>query len=478
MGWYAIDAIDDAIDATRGFLAPFSLGRWSRLALITLFLGTGGVGGQLSNVSNAGDAFGGGMQNGQGGGGPGAELPDGLSPAEILSGDGSAVDPGVLPFDVTLGLVLGVAAVLVGLWLVFGVVGATMEFVFVDALATDTVAIRGPFRRRLTDGLRLFVFRFGLSLLVTLPVVGVVAAALTGVVELGGIGLAQVVLGLLGFAVVAVLVGLVESFTNQFVVPVMIAVDETVLGGWGELWSVLRAQPKQTVVYLVMHLLVGVGIGIVRGFLLLVGAIPVTIVAGIVGLAASTVAGTLWTGPFGVGVGLLVGVLTWLAAGFLLVLLPVNVLTKTYVRTYELRSLAGFDRRFALLSPSLFDGGAAPAGDADGPGGPRGPGGPSGLGSSDSPSPPRRPDGPDDPRHPDSSDDQRRPDSSDDPRRPDNSGDRYESETGGFQFPDRESDESTDGDSVTGGSRADDYVDATDVVDRDDRRGESDGDNR
>lgn len=460
MGWYAIDAIDDAIDATRGFLAPFSLGRWSRLALITLFLGTGGVGGQLSNVSNAGDAFGGGMQNGQGGGGPGTELPDGLSPAEILSGDGSAVDPGVLPFDVTLGLVVGVVAVLVGLWLVFGVVGATMEFVFVDALATDTVAIRGPFRRRLTDGLRLFVFRFGLSLLVTLPVVGVVAAALTGVVELGGIGLAQVVLGLLGFAVVAVLVGLVKSFTNQFVVPVMIAVDETVLGGWRELWSVLRAQPKQTVVYLVMHLLVGVGIGIVRGFLLLVGAIPVTIVAGIVGLAASTVAGSLWTGPFGVGVGLLVGVLTWLAAGFLLVLLPVNVLTKTYVRTYELRSLAGFDGRFALLSPSLFDGGAAPAGDADGPGGPRGPGGPSGSGSHGGPSGSGGPGSPSG------------------PRRPDNSGDRYESETGGFQFPDRESDESTDGDSVTGGSRADDYVDATDVVDRDDRRGESDGDDR
>jgi len=32
MSWHAVDAVDDAVEATRRFLFPFSLVRWTKLA--------------------------------------------------------------------------------------------------------------------------------------------------------------------------------------------------------------------------------------------------------------------------------------------------------------------------------------------------------------------------------------------------------------------------------------------------------------
>ena len=37
MSLYAVDAIDDALSATRSFLWPFDRGRWLRLALVVFF---------------------------------------------------------------------------------------------------------------------------------------------------------------------------------------------------------------------------------------------------------------------------------------------------------------------------------------------------------------------------------------------------------------------------------------------------------
>lgn len=355
MSWYAIDAIDDAVDATRAFLTPFSLGRWGRLALITFFLGTGGIGSQFSNVTNVGDGFGG--------------VGDGPS--------GPPTDPGQLPVSPELGVILAVVGVILVLALAFSLVGAVMEFVFVDALATDEVHVRSSFGDRLGAGVRLFAFRIGLTLLVLVPPLTVVVAAVSGVVSLGvpsGIGVLGVIVAVVVFGLLAITVGLVQSFTNQFVVPVMVATEETVLGGWRELYPVLRGQLKQTVVYVLLHTLVGIGVGIVRTFLLLVGAIPVTIVAVVVGLVAGAVAGTAGGGPLGFGIGLLAGLAVWVPAMLVAVVLPVNVVTKTYTRTYELRSLAGFEPAFDVLAPSLLDDGgppgATPAAAGGGPGGP------------------------------------------------------------------------------------------------------------
>jgi isoprenylcysteine carboxyl methyltransferase (ICMT) family protein YpbQ len=356
MSWYAVDAIDDAIDATKAFLFPFSLGRWARLALITFFLGAGGVGGQFSNFSNVGDGF----DNG------GPESPP--------------VDPGGAASSPELPVILAVVGGLILLALLFGIVGAVMEFVFVDVLARDEVRVRAPFKRQFRKGVRLFGFRIGLALLAILPFLAIGALLFTGVADASTFGM----VGILGIVLLIFLVilvfGIVQSFTRQFVVPVMIATDETVLGGWRRLWPELRSQWKQTTVYFLMHILIGIGVGIVRTFLLLVGAIPVVLVAATLGFAAGSVGGQLVSGPFGLGIGFLVGIATGLLLLFVLVVLPINVLVKTYLRTYELRTLAGFDADFALLPDNFFDGpgpgSATPAGgDSPGGGGGRGAGG-------------------------------------------------------------------------------------------------------
>lgn len=336
MSWYAVDAVDDAIGATRAFLGGASPGRWARLAAITLLLGTGGVGGQFSNFSNL-------TAPGDEAGGQPAELP-----SVDLGGLGST----------EVGLVVAVVAVLVTLWLVFGVVGAVMEFVFLAALSTDEVRVRAPFRRHARDGLRLFGVRLALTLPVAVPVLGGVVAVLGGVVSLATVGAGEIALLVAVVGVVAVVSGLVRSLTNQFVVAVMFDERRGVVDGWRRLWPLLRGEGRQTVVYVLVHLLVGIGVGIVRTFLLFLGAIPATILAATVGLVAGALGSGL-AGPLGVGLGLLAGGVTWLLA-MLAVLLPVNVVAKTYTRAFELRSLAGFDDDLSVLASSLVPATARP----------------------------------------------------------------------------------------------------------------------
>ena len=330
MSWYAVDAVDDAIGATRTFLGGASLWRWARLAAITLLLGTGGVGGQFSNLSNV----------------------PGLSPGERPSPTLPSTDPGLVEFGgPDVWLLVAVVVILIGVWLLFDVVGAVMEFVFLAALSTDEVRIRAPFRRHTGDGLRLFGFRLAVTLPVATPVLVGVAAVLGGVVSpaaVGAVGVVAVVAVVAGLAFVS---GLVRSLTNQFVVPVMFDEGRGVVDAWRRLWPLLRGEGWQTVVYVVVHLLVGIGVGIVRTFLLVVGAIPATILAAAVGLVVGALGGGL-AGPLGVGLGFVAGGVTWLLA-MLVVLLPINAVSKTYTRAFELRSLAGFDDDLAVLSPSL-----------------------------------------------------------------------------------------------------------------------------
>jgi hypothetical protein len=193
----------------------------------------------------------------------------------------------------------------------------------------------------------LFGFRLALTLPVAVPIVGGVVAVFTGVVDPSGVGGGTIAGVLIGLAVLAFLLGVVRSLTNQLVVPVMFAEERGVVDGWRRLGRLLGDQPWQTVAYVVVHLLIGVGVGVVRTFLLLIGAIPVTIAAVVVGLTAANVGGTF------LGSGLVAGVVTWLVLLFVFVVLPVNVVAKTYTRAYELRALAGFDPSLAVLADGL-----------------------------------------------------------------------------------------------------------------------------
>jgi hypothetical protein len=321
MALYALEALDDALAVTRRFLGDLGRTAWLKLAVVVLFLGGPGV-----NFNAFQYGFGG-------------------------SGDGNGTLPGeVVPPQVGPGewaVIAAIVGIIVLLGVVFGIVGATMEFVFVESLRSETVAVRRYWRRRWRQGIRLFGFRlvvgllvFGgvvlLSLPLLLPLVGGVA---------GGVAVALLFVLLPVFLVLAVAVGLINGFTTVFVVPIMVLEDCGVLAGWRRLWPTITAQWTQYLAYAVASL-----------FLTMLGGL-------VVGVAAAVLAALLLL-PFGllfaVGIGLLavaeplgiaalvvVGLLYGLAVAAAAALVQVPVLA--YLRYYALLVLGDVEPEFDLV---------------------------------------------------------------------------------------------------------------------------------
>jgi len=111
MSWHAVAALDDAVDATRRFLFPFSLVRWAKLAFLILLMGGSGasVNAPVSFVSDTGVAPPRGTDWGLGDVGP--------NPAAIERSVGS-IDPGALAV-VAFGIVLLIVAFSVAIYYLY-----------------------------------------------------------------------------------------------------------------------------------------------------------------------------------------------------------------------------------------------------------------------------------------------------------------------------------------------------------------------
>jgi hypothetical protein len=245
-----------------------------------------------------------------------------------------------------LGLVTIVLAVVVLLLVViaFAVVGAVMEFVFTQSLMTTEVHVRRYFREHLGSGLRLLAFRIVVGLVALLVFGGLLLAVF--VLAVGG-NLADAgpsaILGSVGLFVVvvvgmALVFGIINGFTNVFVVPLMIQGEDGVLAGWGRLWSSITAEPKQYLAYLFLSVVLGIGVGIVGAVLGAIAFVVLAIPFGIVGAV-------FW---FALGQGLASGILVGaVALLFVLVLLVVANLIKaplqSFLRYYAMLVLGDID---------------------------------------------------------------------------------------------------------------------------------------
>ena len=323
MAYYAVSCLGDALDATREFLFPFDASRWARLVVVVFFLGVTSSGGSGQGVSGQIPA------NGVG-------WPGGF-PAEAQFAD---LLDAVWPLLVVLGLALAV----LGIGFLF--VGSVMEFVLVDAVATETVAVRAAFRRYLRQGAALFVFRLVLGALVA-AVLGVgfllvVLPALSG-------SDAAVAAGLLVFVPLALFVGLlallVHGLTVEFVVPTMLSEDSGLVAGWRRFWPTLRGNLGQFAVYALVRIgltiLFGIVVAIALGLVGLVLAIPFVLVGALVFVAA---------GGLSLASGVVLGVLVAIYLFALLVATSVvQVPIQTYVRYYELLVLGDVDPDLDLV---------------------------------------------------------------------------------------------------------------------------------
>jgi hypothetical protein len=330
MSLSALESVEDAFDATKRLLWPFARGTWFRLAAVMLFVGGAG----------------------------------GLNPASAVNftpfpGDGSSqppaggpqpdpgVDPGSLTPEVTPTLVVflvGFTLLLVGAFLLWQIVSAVMEFVFVESLDAEAVKLREFFRPNLWPGVRLFAFRTLASLLLLggflggLLLVGVLLGGWPVTQWSDGTAFAVILLGIPLGIVVFVALGLVLGLTTTFVVPVMFAEDRGVISAWQRLLGTVRDNWQEYLVYLVVNWVLGIAIG----FVTLVLTLLVAIVVGIPALVI-TVPTVLAVGVTPIaGTVLLV---VWLLAGvlFLVATLVIAVPFQTFRRYYALLVLGDVD---------------------------------------------------------------------------------------------------------------------------------------
>lgn len=327
MPWYAVDALDDALDATKSLLVPVDGRQWLRLALVVFFLGGTGGGGPSAT---AGSSTGGPTVTAPGASGGELHLP--LSPEEAFS-IGLVV--------VLLGLTLGV---------LYALVGSVMEFVFVESLRRQHVSVRRYADQHLGRALRLFGFRIALGLLVIVPAGGIVLGVLSAVsgeprVSLGLLAIFVPLLILLG-----ILVAAIDVFTTHFVVPVMIGGNVGVLVGWRRFWPTLTREWKQYGVYALVRvglaLAVGVVASIVSGIVAAVLFVPLALAGW---MAFPTLGGleAVFANPLALalGVAVLLGYLFAVGAALAIAFVPVQ----TYVRYHALIVLGDTNREFDLI---------------------------------------------------------------------------------------------------------------------------------
>ena len=319
MPLYALEDLDDALAVTRGFLTPIDRTVWAKLALVAFFIG--GPGANFSSFQST---------TGGGNGGP--------PPGEVFFPD----------FGIPIWtLIAALVAVVLLVVLVFALVGSVMEFVFVESLRAEEVAIRRYWSRRWRQGVRLFGFRLVVGFFVfgSAALLGVLGFLYLDTVDPG----ALVALGLLVlpvFLVLALVVGLVNGFTTVFVVPIMILSDGGVLDGWRRLWPTITEQPSQYLAYAVASF-----------FLSILGGLLVAITVAVLALLLLVPFGVLFalgiallvfvSEPVGIGALVLVGVLFGLSV--LVVAALVQVPVQAYLRYYALLVLGDVDPELDLV---------------------------------------------------------------------------------------------------------------------------------
>lgn len=326
MALHAVDDLTDAFEATRSFLWPIELGRWARLAILSLFVaGTGGGGGTgapgntFQFTPDGGTAPGGGWM-----GTPGADV------GQFLQAN--------------LWTIIGIVIVVVLLGLFFAWLASVFEFAYLESLRSDAVRIREYTSRFTGEGTRLFAFRLLFGLFGAL-VVGTFALLAIGPAVLGGEPRLLFIFVLLApvFLVGSIVAGIVYVFTTAFVAPIMLLEDRGVISGWRRLWGVMQGNWLQFGVFVLVGIFVMIGVGIAVGIVVAILAVVIAIPFGIAFFAA---------------VSLGIPALNWLllvvlgipfALLMLAVVAVVQVPVQTYLRYWALLILGDVDPELDLI---------------------------------------------------------------------------------------------------------------------------------
>jgi hypothetical protein len=317
--WFAISELDSAIDRTRDLLWPFKIGVWLRLAVISFFVG-GSTG-----FNPFGYQF------------SGQDLPSwypGEIPPDILD---------TVAANIPLFLIALVGIILL-LIIILGIIGSIFQFVFVDCLSSRDVSLSRTFNIRTGKGVRLFLFQLGLVLLLII-ILGLLALVFFGPLILGlasenGFAIASAILFIPVLVMLILIFALVQLLTIDFVVPVMIRDDSGVISGWKTVYSFLRAEWKQPLVYVVVKFVLSIATGILLVILgliaLLVVGVPFALLAILLMLFLEA------------GATILILIIPFAIIAILVVLM-ISVPFTTFFRHYSLLVLERIAPDYALL---------------------------------------------------------------------------------------------------------------------------------
>lgn len=204
MGWYGLEAFNLAIKRTKKSLAePFDFWKWIRLGIIIFFIGGGGMG-----------------------------IPNFNFPASWQTDDRNMEAPSTQEiidkitqfwYQYQTYILIGLALIIF-IILLFTLLSSILEFVFVESLVTNKVAIRAYFRKYMHPGFNLFIIKITLSVvflsLFILAMLPVFRQLLSGTITPGLIFIS--ILWFFGIALIfAVLSGIISSFISLAIPVVM-----------------------------------------------------------------------------------------------------------------------------------------------------------------------------------------------------------------------------------------------------------------
>jgi hypothetical protein len=318
--WFAISEIDGAINRTKDLLWPFNLDIWLRLAVISFFVGgTGGGGGS-------------GFQS------TGNDLPSNIGSVPIYFGD-AAISNIML-------LILLAVGIIFTLIVLYVVIGSIMQFVFVDCLSSNRVSLSRTFSMRGWKGIRLLLFQLALIIVFILVMVAFallfLAPLLLGINSFDFLGIISLIILVPVIIIIAIIFGVAQMLTIDFVVPAMIHDDCGVIDGWKTVFAFLKGRSSQVIVYILMKFLLGIATVIVMAVLVVIAifllAIPFAVLAAIIAFLIT-----------GFNAILLVLLIPFIVIAIPLILL-LSVPFITFHRYYSLLVLGRFSPDYLLLS--------------------------------------------------------------------------------------------------------------------------------
>lgn len=232
----------------RVLFQPFDLGRWITLGFCA-WLAQLGQGGSSAHF-NVGRDHKGGMRS----------VRNGLEQAWDYVAHNLYW---ILPLAAVL-LLLGVALWLLILWL-----SSRGRFMFLHCVALEKAEVAVPWHKFARQANSLFWFRLvvGLaSLILTLPLLVVMAVTAWRMIERGRAGLGGILelvgAGLL-LAVLAAVFWVVNRLTEDFVVPIMFRRGGRCLQGWGVLLGLVAGNLGRFILYFLFQIVLALAIGVV-----------------------------------------------------------------------------------------------------------------------------------------------------------------------------------------------------------------------